>query len=146
MTIKVYFAGLTSDAKRLREIAKQWERAPHGGPEIRSTSTWLDLVDHIPNTPAFAPEFWRIDFEDITRSNVLVIGAFDSKTSLRGALVEAGYALGVGVTVVTVGKHPSLGTWQYARGIIRMDTYEDALLWIRLHYSEDPESVASLTA
>jgi nucleoside 2-deoxyribosyltransferase len=103
-----------------------WERLQNEWPEVHFHARWLKHMKlGTPNERSHAQEFWLQDEEDVANSDaVLVYGRPDEK--LRGALVEAGIALVLGIPVVVVGEHPDYSTWQYHPGCVRVATLEDA--------------------
>src|SRR5262249_12139340 len=69
--------------------------------------------------------FWLVDEEDVKASDaVVVFGAADDK--LRGALVEAGIAIGAGILTILVGDCPDWGTWQHHPVVARATSMEHA--------------------
>jgi hypothetical protein len=131
----VYLAGHLADAKKFQAIRKEWDKAD-GLPRIYVNSRWIDLVGLLSESAALAREFWQMDMEDIAQAAALVIGTTNSKAPLRGALVEVGAALSCGIPVLVVGTHPSFGTWQHHSGVIHVDSYDEAFLWLRLHFGK----------
>lgn len=108
--IKVYTASKLCHASLWKELRDDWT-------EIEFTARWpIHYMSgdnpRWPEDPNFGSIFWRHDVEDVTRADVvLCYGGADE--ILRGALVEAGIALGQGKRVICVGHSHSFGTWQY---------------------------------
>lgn len=142
-TLNVYLAGHTQDVENLRALAKTLTKA-RGFPKIQCTSRWLDLVGKVDPTPALSHTFWDMDFSDINSSDALIVSTSLPKRPLRGALVEAGYAIARGIPVLVVGDNDGFGTWQHYRKVFRVNSTAEALLWLRLHFGK-VEGVTSLT-
>lgn len=77
-----------------------------------------------------AGEFWLQDEEDVKNADVLLLYAEEGE-HLRGALVEAGIAIGHGIPVIVVGKHHDYGTWQHHPGVYIVKDLHDALVEIQ---------------
>ena len=112
---KVYFAGKT---RRRAEFA-----ALQTTYNIDIVSRWC-LTRPCEPTPHNSERFWDIDFQDIRQAEFLICQA---DQNLYGALVECGYALALGVTVILVGECPAFNTWQFHKPIIRVPTMSEAL-------------------
>lgn len=104
--VSVYFASKIHHAPIGRALAAEWT-------EFWWTSRWpTHHVGKMPSIRAFAKEFWLHDEEDVRASDVVLVYA-EPGDKLRGALVEAGIAIGHGVRVVVVGENECYGTWQH---------------------------------
>lgn len=97
-----------------------WRDMRHCFPEVHWTAHWPDKclvattgIDQKPN-PQQSQRAWLIDFMDIQRADAcFVLAPFTAEGKLRGALVEAGYALALGKPVCLIGDCPDFGSWQY---------------------------------
>ena len=88
--------------------------------EIYIHARWIKhWANKTQETPANAREFWVEDFEDIENADLVVVYAQEND-QLRGALVEVGYALCLGLPVVLIGNHKDFGTWQHHPDIIKV--------------------------
>lgn len=123
MPVKVYTASCTTHASLWRDLTKTW-------PEIEFTARWPHsalLGGPLANCPAHASVFWDHDFEDVKRSDVIMVyGAHDNTQHLCGALVEAGWGIAFNKIVVVVGEHVSYGTWQHHRQVKKVRNLNDA--------------------
>lgn len=102
-----------------------WKQLYSNDPDIHIVSRWPFLEEDILPTPENARKFWYDDASDIASAHVVIVYA-ESEDKLRGALVEAGIAIGIGRQVIAVGCHPDYGTWQYHPFVIRVETLEEA--------------------
>lgn len=117
---RIYFASKLSHAPLVLAL-----RNTH--PEIHFTQRWDLMAGQIEDSPAGAPKFWQDDYDDIWRSDaVLIWGKPEDK--LRGALVEAGIAIGMKKLVIAAGEHPDFGTWQYHPRVWRKFDLEAGLI------------------
>ena len=99
-------------------------------PDIHVESRWPFLEPFIDPTPANAAKFWEDDLVDISHSDYLIVYA-ESGEKLRGALVEAGMALALGIPVLLIGDSDSNGTWQHLKLVKKFPTLEAAINYIR---------------
>ncbi len=132
---KVYLASKLRNHKILTAIREEWH-------DIEITSSWMkDHYGQVPDEPAFAKLFWQVDEHDVLRSDVTVVYT-QPEDELRGALVEAGIALGSGKPVITVGDGPSLGTWSYHPRVYRVGSWPEAktLLDMMKKFKDDKEN------
>lgn len=79
-----------------------------------------------PDTPENAKHFWVEDIEDVLVSHAVFVMGHPG-THLRGALVEVGAALAHAIPVLTIGKFPDYGTWQYHPKVVRCDDLDHAI-------------------
>ena len=123
MRLKVYTAGKLSAAPTF----KKWLTE---NPEFVQGSSWLDLVDTVPDSPEEAVKFWPNNVDDVRHCDVLLCLAppADSTDQLRGALVEVGVALGWHKPVLLVGYVE--GTWQDHPRIWRFKDLAAATDWL----------------
>lgn len=116
---KVYVASKLHHAPMWRSLRDAWR------PHVVINSRWIDTTDGEPDTHDNAPNFWKIDIEDVRNADFLI--CFGNREDvLRGALYEAGIAVGLYIPVLCVGDSPSFGTWQYGPGVIRYDVLDKA--------------------
>jgi len=131
---KVYGASKLDYAAQWRDLADRWS------PKVDLHARWpTQFYGNMEDTPENARVFWTADIEDVMRSDaVLVVADLYFQRPLRGALIEAGVALGQGKPVFVVGESKCYGTWQYFPGVIRCKDIEHALdeivsRWIPAH-------------
>ncbi len=130
---RVYTASKLDHADLWLHLVDEW-------PEIEFTARWP--VDYLANFYKDAGidgrQFWIIDEEDVRAADfVMVYG--EPQDVLRGALVEAGMAIGLGRRVIVVGDNPFYGTWQYHPLVTRVESLEVARGMIStLHWREKP--------
>lgn len=116
--LKVYIASKMQHAPAWRELYSAY-------PDVHIVSRWPFLEPFIEPTENNGVKFWQTDFEDIAASDVLVVYA-EPDEHLRGALVEAGIALGLGKWVVLIGEHYDYGTWQFHSRVVKANSISHA--------------------
>lgn len=108
--MKVYVGSILQHADMWKELRELW------APEIEITSRWIDFPNiKAGDRHATILQFqkgWIENLEDIRNSNAMICYGEPTET-LRGALVEAGMALGLGKPVLCVGNNSFFGSWQY---------------------------------
>lgn len=128
---KIYGASKTN-------LYNNWLQFARDRPDIELVSRWPSVVamrngqdcDQDGNE-AFQAKCWIVDFQDIQRCDALImITPPIISDHLRGALVEAGYALALGKPVYTVGQHPDLGTWSTHPMVKKFETVPEATNYI----------------
>jgi hypothetical protein len=102
--------------------------------KLRVTERGIEWTAHWPNiecgsNPDDSKMFWQRDLYDISHSDFVLVYAETEFEQLRGALVEAGIAIGLGVRVIVVGESHCYGTWQYHPQCLRATSIEHAC-WI----------------
>lgn len=112
-------------ASKLRHAA-MWRELRVTRPDVAFTARWPDIEGQVPDTPENAGAFWTHDVADVRRADAVLVYA-EPGEHLRGGLVEAGVALGLGKQVVVVGEHPDYGTWQYHPLVQRARDIDHAL-------------------
>lgn len=116
------------------EHAAKWRRLRRDV-RVKWTAHWPDIA--VDSTADNSKWFWQIDHQDIANSDFVLVYA-EPGEHLRGALFEAGIAIGTGKRVVVVGEHSDYGTWQYHPGVLRAPDLDAAIeIMIKL-YSEGP--------
>jgi nucleoside 2-deoxyribosyltransferase len=118
--LKIYPAGKLSAARFIIDLAKEWT-------EFEFVAHWPELVLSGADDSSIesAPDFWAQDFADIRRADVLILFPA-AEGNLRGALVEAGFALASGKPVICIGSDPGYGTWQYSKRVFRVPGLPEA--------------------
>lgn len=125
MPFKIYTASKLDKSEMWKELQHEWK-------EFEFTARWFQFhVGNVPDAPAFAKFFWQEDEEDVKRADVVLVYAEEGDI-LRGALVEVGIALGVGIPVICVmnGENPSWGTWSYHPLIYRVASLVEAKIML----------------
>lgn len=91
-------------------------------PWVTWTNRWQFFEGEIPDTEIHARNFWENDFDDVDAADaVIVFGLHDD--NLRGALVEAGYAIAKGKAVYCAGDNDGFGTWQHSPRVDNTSVY-----------------------
>lgn len=106
----VYVASTMNHRMLLRGVRRSWR--PHN---LVIISSWIDEGDnHDDCTPLQFAGKWITNYREVSEAKALVVYV-EKRDVLRGALVEAGIALGQHKPVILVGDphHPSFGSWQY---------------------------------
>lgn len=104
-------------ASKLRH-AEMWRALNDSVSGVFFHARWLKHTKMgAPDEAEHAVEFWKEDIEDVKTADVVLIYASDDDV-LRGALVEAGAAIALGIPVVLAGDNESFGTWQYHPGVV----------------------------
>ena len=120
---RVYVASKLRHAKEIRSEALAHEN-------IQFTSGWIYLCEHVSDdSKGMADNFWAANLKDLRACDILVIFG-DPEDKLRGALIEAGYALALGKTVIVVGDHSDFGTWQHMDDVMWAPSFKAALIAI----------------
>lgn len=128
--IKVYTGTKLNNASFIRDTIAHW-------PEIEVTSRWP--FSHVDGDSPLWPEdcaahgsiFWIHDEEDVRRADVVLVFGYGD-APLKGALVEAGMAIGLGKRVIVVGENPSYSTWQYHPLVYRVRDMDTARSFLTL--------------
>lgn len=133
---RLYIASCTRHATRWNTFADQVEG-------LRVTSTWHKDFEAAKDVPVNALKFWAQDFDDIEyQSNVMLVYQ-ESEDKLRGALIEAGFALGINSAkrkfpVIYCGNDFWAGTWAYAEAVLRARSFDDAIELARRVHADWP--------
>lgn len=118
--LRVYTASKLEEAEMWLEIQKTH-------PGVFFHARWLKHTQIGTQDKAKrAQEFWIQDEEDVVGSDVVLVFARDGQV-MKGALVEAGMAIAMGIPVIVVGDHPAYSTWVYHPGVMRVATLDEAL-------------------
>lgn len=137
---KVYTASKLSAAGLWRSLRNNPTWA-----HVEWTARWPEMT-HLEQDATIQDfsHFWRIDVTDVQRSDfVLLLGIETLDAPLRGAIFEAGVAVALGKTVITVmlnDRH----TWKHHPLVCCLDTLEEARqLLLRYHttYSEEDSNL-----
>lgn len=131
--IKVYGASHLGDADFWRKLRSEWT-------EVEFTARWpIDSVADgkpiWPHDPSHGRLFWQKDHDDVARADVVLVYS-QILDPLRGAIFEAGIAVGLGKRIIIVGDHPSYSTWQYHPATFRVETIDHARSLLRLMADE----------
>lgn len=100
--------------------------------KVDFTARWLDFFsangsfDDAKMPLSIKRAGWVTDIDDVRFSDAVVVKA-PSSGNLRGALVEAGVALGLGRPVYLLGDCPDYGTWQHHPLVYRMCRFENVV-------------------
>ncbi len=122
--IKVYIASKLHYAPMFQKLRDEWRAEG-----IDLHARWHDqaALEHANHT--LTPEdfhiFWLVDEEDVKQSDAVILYG-ESNDKLRGALVEAGMAVGAGILTILVGECPDFGTWQYHPIVARANSFDHA--------------------
>jgi hypothetical protein len=120
--INVYIASKIKHAALFRALRSEWGAV---GINILH-ARWLDQAAFEDDaSPEDFHIFWLVDEHDVKDSKVLVVYG-EGQDELRGALVEAGIALGAGIPVFVVGDSPSFGSWVNHPHVVKAGTLENA--------------------
>jgi hypothetical protein len=127
--IKVYTASHLGEADFWRQLRDDW-------PEVEFTARWpvncvVDGQPAWPQDPSHGRLFWQIDHDDVARADVVLCYS-RILDPLRGAIFEAGLAVGMGKRAIVVGEHPSYSTWQYHPAIYHAASIDHARSILRL--------------
>lgn len=122
--IKVYIAGKLKDAPTYRQYREDWKK---DGIDLHAR--WHDQAVYEEDNHDLTQEdfhiFWLVDEEDVKTADALILFG-RPEDHLRGALVEAGIALGMGKLVIVVGDSPDYGTWQHHPVVVKAGSFEHA--------------------
>ena len=111
--------------------------------DVTWTNRWQWFEGKVSDSKENAVHFWENDFDDVDAADaVIVMGMIDDV--LKGALIEAGYAIAKGKLVACVGECGSFGTWQFSRRVKIFPDVQAAVDWIKLKTA--PEIYQHLTA
>lgn len=110
---KVYTASKLRYAKLWRDIRSdpdwdfvQWTASWPDSPEVFAEN------EGVPPEPEVFRDGWTKDLLEVRFSDFILLYAKDDE-NLRGALIECGFAIANGVSVVTVGIFSDTHTWTY---------------------------------
>jgi hypothetical protein len=115
------------------ERPAMWRRLRDEGWPI--TSTWIDEAGE--GQTADFTELWDRITREIAAANKLVLYAERDDFPLKGAILEAGIALGMGKPVIVCLPNVTLdgptfrpiGSWIKHRNVTRLDTLIEAMSW-----------------
>lgn len=117
-----------------------WKDLRESEPDIEWTAHWPDM--ECEDTPDLCKFFWTKDHVDIARSDfVLCYAGPGANDQLRGALIEAGIAIGLGKRVVIIDEYRYTagiyGTWQYHPQVLRAESLKQALWMMKALTKEE---------
>lgn len=114
-------------ASKLRH-ADYWKQLAAGSlRNFTINSRWLWLrVGRCDDDLIYAKLFWQENIEDVSAADVVLVYA-EPDDILRGALVEAGAAIALGIPVIAVGDNPSYGTWVGHPLVYQVETMAQAV-------------------
>ena len=95
------------------------------------TARWVDFAEELEHDQLTADLFreaWIHDVNDIKISDFVLLYA-GGELGLKGALVEVGVGLGIGLTIVTVGLPPD-HTWSYHPLVRSFPSLREARLYL----------------
>lgn len=109
----VYVASRVNHAGMWKDLRRKWRAQ-----DVQIVSTWIDsasLGREEGYTPLFLSGEWIQNYRDVQTAKAVVCYVETRDNDLRGALVEAGIAMGMHKPVLIVGDldHRSWGSWQY---------------------------------
>lgn len=103
--IKIYIASKLRHAEKLKALIRNIEG-------FHFNSRWLD-TGNLASNAAKPSAHWQVEnFDDIQACDY-IIGYVEEGEVLKGALVEIGYGLAYGKTVILIGQHESYEPWCY---------------------------------
>jgi nucleoside 2-deoxyribosyltransferase len=115
-------------ASKLRH-GPMWRALCDKTPAVQFHARWLKHNKiGTPDSSSEARQFWMQDVQDIKDADCVFIYA-EPEDRLRGALVEAGIALALGIPVYVIGEHPDYGTWQHHPNVRKAASIKDAIEW-----------------
>lgn len=129
--VKVYIASKLKYAAQFRKLRTEW--ASIG---IDLHARWHDqaiIEEEIGAGPIDFHIFWLVDEEDVKSSQAVIVYG-NPGDKLRGALVEAGIAIGQGLLTILVGDCEDFGTWQYHPTVLRASSLEQAKILIQRRF------------
>lgn len=100
--------------------------------------TWYRF-ENVPDEGAFARLGWMHDEEDIRKADVTIVYSQSPDDGLRGALVEAGIALGAHRPVILIGNDKAYGTWRHHPRVFQFDLPSRAKVFMGLLAKEKQE-------
>lgn len=122
-------------ASRLKH-SSMWLELKKTEPDINWTAHWPSIVGKIPDTPEYATAFWIVDYNDIVAADAVIVYA-ELNDPLRGAIFEAGLAIGMGKRVCVIGSVPDYGSWQFSERVLRSTNMAQAIWMLRYIYDRD---------
>lgn len=107
---KLYTASKLHHALMWRTLRSNW-------PDIEFTSRWIEHEEEMETnaSPADFAHYWTMDIRDVRRSDFCLCfagPAYEPAEALKGAFVESGAALALGITVIAV-NCPTTWSWTY---------------------------------
>lgn len=122
MKIKIYGASKLDEAQTWRDLKNA---------SIHLVSRWPNTFKEDNDTsPGECRKGWIENEEDIRAADILIVLPPRNGGNLRGALVEAGMAIGLGKKVIIVGQCPDYGTWRWHPTVYNYSTLEAAISFL----------------
>lgn len=124
--MKIYGASKLKYAPLWRKLRQEWI-------EHEFTNTWIDTyLDAGGGTlPDICRTAWIKNVEDVLRADCVLLFAGYHDELLRGAILEAGVAIGAGRQVIVTGLSSSYGSWQFHPAVIRIPTLDNVREFLR---------------
>lgn len=94
--------------------------------DVTWTNRWQWFENVVSDSKENAQHFWENDFDDVDAADAVIVLGYKEDV-LKGALVEAGYAIAQGKLVICVGLSESFSTWQYSQRVLRADSIDTAV-------------------
>lgn len=131
--IRVYIATKLHYAQRIQSLRKEWLSE---GIDIHArwhNQAHLESAEYNMTPNDFAV-FWLVDEEDVKTADAVIVYG-EPGDNLRGALVEAGMAIGSNILTIVCGENDNFGTWQHHPRVLKAATLEYAkrLILRRFH-------------
>ena len=98
--------------------------------DIYFSCRWPYLESIVEPTQENAENFWISDFDDIDNADYVILYLEDDDIP-RGALIEVGYGIAKGKTILVHGSNPYHGTWHFHHQVHRCDTLDECLNFVR---------------
>ena len=109
--VKIYLASKLHHANFARDLIVN-----NRFPMVTWTNRWQWFEGQVSDAKKNAAHFWENDFDDVDAADAVLVMGW-GKDILKGALVEAGYGIAKGKSVLCLGNSPSFSTWQYSNRI-----------------------------
>lgn len=128
MPLKIYIASKISHGDMLLHWSESVPMAKY-----EYTSRWYkEPFRGMPETPGFSKMFWAIDVKDVKAADLLILYA-QEEDHIRGAILEAGIAIGLGKPVILVGENKGFGTWQHHALVVKLAALNEVEQFLEGH-------------
>lgn len=104
--------------------------------DVTWTNRWQWFEGWVSDSKENAVHFWENDFDDVDAADAVIVLGMGNDI-LKGALVEAGYAIGKGKIVACVGDCDSFSTWQFSKRVKMLSDVQAAVDWIKMQVSPE---------